>query len=261
MGRAITAVRRWYLFQEAAQASNSPTMKPVWVSASWAPGQKEAGFEALTLRQRAPAGAGRRAAGAGPSEAQRGPPGSRDHGGCRQTGTRNVWRNLLGVSKLAAGTARRCTGSLRVIQASPACIPPHLNLGRLDGADGQIEKARQRYHRDSQRSLPSHWTRCSNWPGWKKAPASRRGNHSLAGQVREPRQGSWPETDPERPLSAARAANGARRRQRYTGHIRLRARRVRCWRWPRPKRPWAAAGWRRPRCAASARSPRSASAG
>lgn len=137
------------LFQEAAQAQDSPSIQTGLGLSLLGTGQGDAGYAALL-----------RAYEQAPPSAQAGVPLALAHlkrGEARQAvavvdsilqrepGNVSLL-NLLGVAKLAAGDRSGARAAyVAAIKASPNLYPAHLNLARLDEADGQVERARQRY--------------------------------------------------------------------------------------------------------------------
>ena len=137
------------LFQEAAQAGDSPKVQTGLGLSLLGIGQREAGFAALL-----------RAYEQAPSTAQAGVPLALAYlkrGDAKRAvaiidplvqrePTNASLRNLQGVAKLAAGDRAGARAAyVAAIKASRSLYPAHLNLARLDEAEGQVERARERY--------------------------------------------------------------------------------------------------------------------
>jgi len=137
------------LFQDAAQAKDSPDVQLGLGLSLIGRGQQDAGFAALQRAYQQDPGQAQTGAPLAITYLKRGEPAKAValvEAVLRREPDNLSARNLLGVAKLAAGDRAGARAAYQaVIKAAPAFHAAQLNLGRLDEAEGQAPRARQRY--------------------------------------------------------------------------------------------------------------------
>ena len=137
------------LFQEAAQAQESPDVLAGLGVSLISAGQQQSGFQALARAYEKSPGATQAAVPYALALLKRGEPrkASAVVDGILKREPANVaMLNLQGITRLAAGDRAGARASyVAAIKVAPSFYPAHLNLARIDEADNQPERARQRY--------------------------------------------------------------------------------------------------------------------
>ena len=137
------------LFQEAAQANDSPDIQTGLGVSLISAGQQEAGFKSLARAYAQAPAATQSAIPYALALLKRGDPrkASAVVEAIIKREPRNIaMLNLLGITRLAMGdrVGARAT-FVSAIKVAPSFYPAHLNLARIDEADGQPEITRKRY--------------------------------------------------------------------------------------------------------------------